>query len=758
MSATSAPLIYRIDGIEVDIARGVIRRAAEELHLRPKTFQILLHLIANRDRLVAKEELLALFWKDTSVTDDALTQCIAEMRRAFADNARNPRYFKTIPKRGFRFIAAVEELRPSAVVATEEITTIEVQESFDEEEAPPALPPPRPKRRGWWMAAAAGMVIVMAAAAIYFIGMRGPGLPPIAAGKRLVVVLPFENRSGQADLDWLRDGLPDMLTTTLTRSPAVDVLSREQVALWVGRIGKPGLQGALEAARRSHAQVAMIGGFARLGSSIRIDAQMYDGQSGRLLGAEGVTAVPDQVLQQMDYLSARLVRRLRAPGDRDQRDLASLMTNNLEAYRDYDLGVRLIDSVQTGEGIQLLQKAIALDPNFVMAYARIGYAHAVEGRRLEDGLPYLEKAFRMGDRLTAKDREHVLAWYALTHADYQTAIQLYSGLVSAYPNETEAYFRLANLLRGESRDSEAIAVTRQALAIDPEDPRLYNGLATYNSELGHHAEAIEAARQLVALSPTDPNAFDSLGLCYQFAGQYDDALAEFAKALELKPDFEIARLHRVETNMAMGREHEALRETIAEARVSTSGFDPARAWGQAVWIYWRRGRIPEAQEALRNEIATAPPGYAVLNEALLLRKLMPPPAAGTHGRGARFGLRAHYFLAAQQAKFAHNPEEMIEDLRRAVGYAPNWGSSELLEDALADGYRELGRWDEAIAEYRRALGVFPGMGLARFHLAQSLAHQGKADEAKAEYRKFLEVWKEADADLPEVVEARAAVK
>src|SRR5436189_4997654 len=105
----------------------------------------------------------------------------------------------------------------------------------------------------------------------------------------------------------------------------------------------------------------------------------------------------------------------------------------------------------------------------------------------------------MGERLSAKDRQHVLAWYALANADYQSAIRRYSELVAAYPNEIEAYYRLANLLRGESRDAEAIDIIRQALAIDPEDPKLYNGLATYQSELGRHREAIEAARQLVAL-------------------------------------------------------------------------------------------------------------------------------------------------------------------------------------------------------------------------------------------------------------------
>lgn len=82
----------------------------------------------------------------------------------------------------------------------------------------------------------------------------------------------------------MRDGLPDMLTTTLSRSVALDVLSREQLSLWLGRIGDQGLQGAMELARRSQAQIAILGSFARSGPRIRVEARVYDGRHGTLRG------------------------------------------------------------------------------------------------------------------------------------------------------------------------------------------------------------------------------------------------------------------------------------------------------------------------------------------------------------------------------------------------------------------------------------------------------------------------------------------
>ena len=100
MSTASAPLFYRIADIEVDPLRGCLRRAGQEIHLKPKPFQILLYFLANRERLVSREELLDQFWKNVAVTDDAIAQCIAEVRRTLGDTPRNSLYLKTIPKRG----------------------------------------------------------------------------------------------------------------------------------------------------------------------------------------------------------------------------------------------------------------------------------------------------------------------------------------------------------------------------------------------------------------------------------------------------------------------------------------------------------------------------------------------------------------------------------------------------------------------------------------------------------------------------------
>ena len=114
--------IYRCGDIEIIPARGILQVRGVEQHLRAKSLEMLDYLIANRNRLVSKSELLAELWKDTNVNENAPAQCVIELRKALGDNSHNPRFIKTISKLGYQFIGPVEEtMEPEA-------TAIEFQE------------------------------------------------------------------------------------------------------------------------------------------------------------------------------------------------------------------------------------------------------------------------------------------------------------------------------------------------------------------------------------------------------------------------------------------------------------------------------------------------------------------------------------------------------------------------------------------------------------------------------------------------------
>src|SRR5215510_9490883 len=102
---------YRFDEIEVDASRSSVTRNGKDYYLRQQTFQVLLYLLKNHERVVGKEELVEEIWDHTAVTDNALVQCITTIRKVLGDDSRHPRFIRTIPKVGYRFIRPIEVMQ-----------------------------------------------------------------------------------------------------------------------------------------------------------------------------------------------------------------------------------------------------------------------------------------------------------------------------------------------------------------------------------------------------------------------------------------------------------------------------------------------------------------------------------------------------------------------------------------------------------------------------------------------------------------------
>src|SRR5690242_13651726 len=109
---------YRCLDVEIDPVTASISRNGEPIELRAKALQVLLFLIEQRHRVVSKEELFERAWPGTTVVDATLAGCIQEIRKALADDAKDPKFIKTLPKLGYRFVAPIEEAAvPAPAVA-----------------------------------------------------------------------------------------------------------------------------------------------------------------------------------------------------------------------------------------------------------------------------------------------------------------------------------------------------------------------------------------------------------------------------------------------------------------------------------------------------------------------------------------------------------------------------------------------------------------------------------------------------------------
>jgi tetratricopeptide (TPR) repeat protein/DNA-binding winged helix-turn-helix (wHTH) protein len=765
--------MYRFGDIEVDPSQACIRRASEVVYLRPKTFQALLYLVENRERLVSKEELFEAVWKDTAVTDDALVQVVVDIRKALGDDPRNPQFIRTFPKLGYRFIAPVETPATPMPEVIEEVTTVELE--FEEEisnapiESPWLLRAPRRRLVLWILAL--GILGGVLGFRVWALKARAPQEVTVAQvpGKKSVAVMYFESRSEGDELDWLREGLADMLITGLSRSKRLNVLSRQQLYLVLERAAHtPGrairLDEALEIARTTKAEAVLLGSFARMGDRLRVDVQVHESHTGQLMVADGLTVDrAEQILSEIELLSQRLSRRMGAPVEEVATGVRSAITGNLEAYRYYSLALERTQTMRNADAIALLEKAVALDPEFALAHARIGYAYCVTWDYPDKAKPHLERAFRLSDKLTEKDRLSISAWYALANLDFPGAIRAYREIIRNYPLEVEAYWRLGHLLAGEEQMDEAIEVARSGLSIDPDAEELYNLLGATYSELGRHDEAIATRQRYVALAPEEPNAHDSLGLSYQWAGRYPEALASYCQALKLSPDFDPAIVHLGNIYFQQGRYCFAIDQYQRYIAVAPSDLERARGYGRIAWVYWKKRDLKSAEQAARQELKFEE--TAVWNSLILAldrgdfarADKLKEQLAKYHytSRGARTSRRylAYYvgYIALKKGKTG----EAIEMLKEAVSRrAPIW-ATDSYEDCLGNAYLELGRLEEATAEYERILRLNPNYPLAQYHLAQAYERKGDRERARAAYERFMQIWKDADPDIPELIEAKA---
>ncbi len=789
--------IYRIGEIEVDSDLCCIRRDGVEQHLRPQVFQVLLYLLDHRQRLVSKEELMENVWQGSAVTDDALVQCVVDLRKALGDDSRQPRFVKTIPKTGYCFIAEVEVVRPindkavkaRTVLEFEETTSVEVEveeeiggddvrllsdsnlEQSDLEQK--GLMPARRFLRSNVSRTAtvfAGFVVLALLTLARNFHPAAEVTPPLLPGKRPVAVLHFENRSGDEELDWLREGLADMLTTNLSRSKSLSVLSRQQLHLLLERMGREDanrlrLDEAQEIARRARAEALVMGSFVRLGSQTRIDASLHDAHTGQLIAAESLVADnAEQILAQIDLLSIKLARHLGSGVTESENvpALADVMTNNLEAYRYYSLALEQLRSYHTIEAIGLLEKAVALDPEFAMAYARIGYAYAmIRVGDAEKARPYLERAFRLSHRLTQKDKLYVMAWYA--KPDHLEVIRAYREIVAQYPQEIEAWWRLGIELQYQGRSEEAIEALKNGLVMAPESEELYNQLGNYYAGLGRLSEAITAHRRYVELAPNEANAHDSLAMTYNEAGRYDEAIAELNRALALKPYFHFAYLHLGDSYFGQGRYRLAEQQYRQYQKLAPSVWDKAVSWQRLTRLHWRKGDLARAtamaRETWKLKYEFGDNMYLALargdlQSAERFKEILFAAVPATDPQGKAWTIPQPYYHRGYYALKHGRTDEAIEYLNKARRSTPVFfWYEDLGPDALANAYLELGRLDEAIEEYERLLNLNPNWAWARFGVGQAYERKGDTKRASAAYKRFLQIWNNADQEIPEVVYA-----
>lgn len=578
---------YRFGSFRLDPAKRLLLRGQKSVPLMPKAFDTLLVLVENRDRMVGKEELMKSLWPDSFVEEANLAQNVAVLRKALGDSPEEHRYIVTIPGRGYRFAAKVnegmEEDETDLVVERHSRSRVLLEES--------ALPKPgstilvtlstllkRIRNRTRGIVAMAAVALIGGAFALNvaktrerLFGMLGLARVPARTTvlttqpHHSIAILPLENLSGDRDQDYFAEGMTDELTSDLAQFKELRVISRTSAMHYKGTN-----KTSLQVGKELGVDTLIEGTVERVGEHVRIRAQLIDCTSDRHLWAKIYDREFKDVLALQSELARDIVEQTQGHVLSIQLPTRSADSRpvNPNAYEAYLRG-RYFWNKRTHEGfmraVQYFQAAIDKDPTYAQAFAGLadsylllgGYGFEEQRDAMSKARATALKALAIDDHLAEAYTSLALIveqydWnWAEAEKDYKRAIELNPNYSVAHHWYGDGY------LAAVGKSDEAIAELRRAHELDPLSLVIATDLAKRLCYAGNYTEGIEQFRKVLEADPDFVVAHYYLSQAYEMKGLFPEAIAE---AKKIKPPndvpYSVAQLGHIYA--LQGRRREAL--------------------------------------------------------------------------------------------------------------------------------------------------------------------------------------------------------
>ena len=796
---------FRFDAFELDPASGELRKAGRLLKLQPQPFRVLALLIEHADQLVSREEIQRCLWQDSTFVDfeHGINFSINQIRAALGDSAAKPRYVETLPRRGYRFVGKLEQ---EPVPKPQEPPALE--QTVHPALAPPALvhPGKSQSRRALILPFALLLALLILISLQYWRARRTPATNV----RKTVAVIEIENHSQDPALNWLGDGVVDLLTTDLAQASNLEIISSERVRDLIARQVKPGhalaASQAQNVAQKAGADIFISGGVLKMGQGLRLDLRVQDTASGKLLLSEKVEGEsPQAVFSMVDETTDRIVSRL-SPGE--PRPSGGRLTSSFGALHAYEESISDSNRSLDEEAAASLQRAVALDPQFAMAYFELA-AVLPEYRARHEAIT---RAALLAERQDLPEQQRLLirARQLVIEDRLDEAIQTFQTIIRRFPKEIQPRLFLSDKLVDRGEVKEGTALLEEAAKLDDsKETLIWNQLAYDYAQQGNWSRALDAVDRYAALlPPDDPNPIDTRADVYAMAGNPVSALAEYKRNLEAHPDFSYTREKIALVYLLAGRNREA-DEAAQAAYQKTKGArrglaievrgDVAVGSGNLDLAakYYEQAAGISGQDPLRVSTQTWKAGEVYFEQqkpqaALAMAKRLSGFAAA-EVRGVAYlllGNRAeaeNEFTSARSAmipflSYRREGAFITLDRLRAAKFSSQWrqvidGWPALPDDLkplngflAGRAYAELTLFPQAEAELRSNLRFvcagglisddinFLQVELADFYLGRVLEGEGKKADATKSYRIFLSRFDHSKAALPQINEARSAVQ
>jgi TolB-like protein/tetratricopeptide (TPR) repeat protein len=469
-------LRYYFEDCLLDTDRRELRRKSSLVAVEPQVFDLLVHLMRHRDRVVTKDDLLAAVWHGRIVSESALANRINAARGAIGAAGNQQRLIRTLPRRGVRFVGAVREDTGDATV-------------------------------------------------------RPSDLASSTSEKPSIAVLPFLNLGGNADTDYLVDGIVEDIITALSRNRGFFVIARNSSFAYKG-----GSVDVKQVARELGVRYALEGSIRVLGDRMRVTAQLIEGVSSRHLWADKFDHTSGDPFELQDRLVERVVGAIapqleKAEMDRVKRDL----TSNPAAYNFYLRGLASWNrwsQEDNANALTLFYTAIEKDPEFARAY---GLAASCYQFAKANGW---QSDF---------DRDEIsrLTEHAVALGSDDAVALCWGGHVRAF------FFKEVE---------RALLLIDRALELDVNLAAAWQRSGWVRGYAGDHEGAIRSLERAMRLNPLDPRVFltqSAMAFAHFIAGRDQDASDWAAMAGRVKPNWMPALRVAIAANAMLGRTAEA---------------------------------------------------------------------------------------------------------------------------------------------------------------------------------------------------------
>ncbi len=629
-------------------------------------------------------------------------------------------------------------------------------------------------RRTWLKPALVGVPLITLAAVAGLFVYRSASTPAFTE-KDPVVLATVTNRTGDSMFD---DTLGEALGVQLRQSPFLTAVPDQQVQSTLRLMGRDAmtpLTGDVgrELCQRVAAKALLGGSIAMLGSSYVVTLSAQDCQTGRIVAEQQVQADSKEgVLKALGSGVSALRENLGeslASIQRYDAKVEEATTKSLDALKAYSQGVRTRKTSGDFDSVPFFRKAIELDPEFALAYARLGTVFSNLGQS-DEGRKMTTKAFELRTKVSDAERAYIEArYYTTVELDIKKAAETYRVLLATYPDEYSSLVNLGLLERNLGQDEDAIRHFEHAVRIAADQPLAWQSLASAYFDVRRYQDSRKALETALKLQDSTNSRAGMYGLAIVLG---DQALADAQVAAVHGRRDEVsmvgARLAAA-TYLGKMKDADALTGEVQSRLEQASQAD--RAGERVLDTAINEALAGMTKEARARAVKARADGLVlpgVLDEDLVLSALLQDRVRG----------KAVFIGAVEEAKKSITEParrlEIARFLESLLALAENrpGGAAALLEPLTFDtshiqqiavwciAQMRLEHWLEASKGFEWILEKEPRNGLsitapfALASLARARAALGQTAEARKNYERFFTLWKDADPDVPMLVRAK----